>query len=61
MRNISRRQIFSASNANFHTIVSVAVCDPAPFVRLVRNRTVAYVDLTGLLVRTWTQWAVGRA
>ena len=35
--------------------------DPHPFVRLVRNRTVAYVDSIGLLVRRCTQWAAGNA
>ena len=48
LKPIGRRQVFSASNANFHTIVRVAVRDPQPFVRLVRNRTVAYVDSIGL-------------
>ena len=61
MKPISRRQVFSASNANVHTIVRVAVREPQPFVRLVRNRTVAYVDSIGLLVRRFTQWAAGNA
>ena len=30
LKPISRRQVFSASNANFHTIVRVAVRDPQP-------------------------------
>ena len=38
---ISRRQLFSASSASFHTIVSVAVRNPQPFVRRVRKRIVA--------------------
>ncbi len=38
---ISRRQVFSASGANFHTMVNVAVRDPHPLVRLVRKRIVA--------------------
>ena len=61
MKPISRRQVFSASSANFHTIVRGAVRDPQPFVRLVRSRTVAYVDSIGLLVRRCTQWAAGNA
>jgi hypothetical protein len=43
------RQCFSA--CRLKTIVSVAVLEPHPFVRLVRSRTVAKVDSIGLVVR----------
>ena len=41
LKPISRRHVFSASSASFHTMVSVAVRDPHPLVRLVRKRIVA--------------------
>jgi hypothetical protein len=44
-------QCFSASRVRFNTIVSVAMRDPHPFVRLMRCLTVANVDSMGFVVR----------
>jgi hypothetical protein len=44
-------QVFSASMANFKTMVSIANLEPQPFVRFVRSLTVAKVDSIGFVDR----------
>jgi hypothetical protein len=47
------RQRFEALCISLKTIVKQAFRVPLPFVRVVRNRTVANVDSIGFVVRKW--------
>jgi hypothetical protein len=55
------RHFFSAAKANLKTIVSVAIREPQPLVRLVRNLTVAKVDSIGLVERMCDQCGAGNS
>lgn len=58
---LRRRQPFCAARASCQTIVNVALRDPQPLVRSVRNRTVAKVLSMGLVVRRCCQCAAGKS
>src|ERR1700686_2866986 len=58
---LRRRQCFWASRPSLKTMVSVAIREPDPLVRWVRNRTVAKVDSIGLVVRKCDQCWAGKS